>query len=202
MHYLQIFRRRSCFCNFVKQRKYFIYKTINAVQTFIGPHRNLVKRADKHFIHSESVRTVSINYFVRIDYIPARFWHFLAVFRQNHSVGSPLVIRFLGRNITAVIQEFMPETRIKQVQCRMFHASVIPINVHPIVESLFWRKFLVIMRVAVSQEIPWRTGPVRHNIRFASGMSAAFRAGRINPVCCLGQRRIAVVVWQKIRNFR
>ena len=177
MHCPQIIGRRFFRgINFCKQAVNFADKTINAHQAFIRPHGHLVKRPDKHFIQTERIGAIGGDNIVRIDHIAARLRHLLAVFSQNHSVRRPALIRFLGRHQSQIIQKLMPETGIQQVQRGMLHSSVVPINIHPVIKRFLGGKFFAVVRIAITQEIPGRTGPVRHGIRFTAGLGAAFRA--------------------------
>ena len=47
----------------------------------------------------------------------------------------------------------------------MFHTAVVPVNRHPVIKSFFGRKRFAVMRVQIAQEIPGRTGPLRHGVR-------------------------------------
>jgi len=73
----------------------------------------------------------------------------------------------------------------------MLHTAVVPVDRGPVFQRLPAGERLVIMRVHIPQEIPGRTRPLRHGIRFTFGRAAALRAGGVHPVGHFGQRRLA-----------
>ncbi len=77
------------------------------------------------------------------------------------------------------------------MQHGMLHAAVIQINRKPLLQFLHVREGLAVLRVCVAQEIPGRSGPVRHCIRFALGWTFAGRAGRIHPLFNVRERGLA-----------
>ena len=104
-----------------------------------------------------------------------------------------LRIRLGRRHLADVVEEFMPEAAVKQMQRRMLHAAVVPVDGEPVVERFLARERLVVVRVRIAQEIPRGTGPLGHRVRLALGRAAAVRARRIDPVGHLRERRLAVV---------
>ena len=88
------------------------------------------------------------------------------------------------------------------MQRGVLHAAVVPIHRHPVIERLPACEFLVVMRVAIAQEVPAGTGPVGHGIRFALGRTTALGAGGVNPLLCAGKRRRAVVRGRVIVDLR
>ena len=68
----------------------------------------------------------------------------------------------------------------------MLHTAVVPIDRHPIIQRFLGGKSLIVMRIAIAQEVPRRTGPLRHGVGLASSLAAAFRTGAFDPI---GERR-------------
>ena len=104
-----------------------------------------------------------------------------------------LCIRLLCRNNTDIIEELMPETAIEQMQRRMLHTAVIPVNRAPVFHGLFRSKRLIVMRIHIAQEVPGRTCPLRHGIGFTFCRTAAARTGRVDPFGNVGKRRMSVI---------
>ena len=96
----------------------------------------------------------------------------------------------------------MPKTRIKQVQSGVLHSSIIPINRHPILQSFFRGKFLIIVRITITQEIPRRPCPVWHGISLSACMAATFRTSGIEPITGFRKRRFAFIIRMIIRHRR
>ena len=76
--------------------------------------------------------------------------HFFAVFTQDHTVACPLCIRLLAAYCADVVQKLMPETGIQQMQRRMLHTAVIPIDRQPVIERLFCGKRAYIVRITIA----------------------------------------------------
>ena len=78
----------------------------------------------------------------------------MRVLAEDHAVARALGIRLLGVDDADVIEELVPEAAVKQMQSCVLHTAVVPINRCPILCSFFRDKLLVVMRVAISEEIP------------------------------------------------
>ena len=53
-----------------------------------------------------------------------------------------------------IIQELMPEAAVQQVERGVLHTAVVPVDWHPVLERFLGCKLLVVVRVAVAQEVP------------------------------------------------
>ena len=138
----------------VRKPPYAIQELPAALRSLGIPRDRLVERAHEHDVQAERVRAVDRDVIVRIDHVAARFRHFLAVRAEHHAVARPLHVRFGRRDKAAVIQELMPEARVEQVQRCVLHAAVVPIYGQPVFQFVIVRKRLVVVRVALAQEIP------------------------------------------------
>ena len=65
-----------------------------------------------------------------------------------------LLERFGNRDQSLVVEIVVPHARIKQMSDRMFRTADIQIDRHPVFKQFILRKFLVVMRIDVSQEVP------------------------------------------------
>jgi len=108
-------------------------------------------------------------------------------------VARALLIRFLCRHDADVVEELVPEPGVQQMQRRVFHAAVVPVDGRPVVERFLGRERLVVVRIHVAQIVPARAGPLGHGVGLAFGGSAAAGTGCVDPVRHLGQGRLAVV---------
>ena len=79
------------------------------------------------------------------------------------------------------------------MQRGVLHAAVVPVNRRPVFQCFRRGKRLVVVRVHIAQEVPGRTGPLRHGIGLALCRTAAARTGGVYPVGHVRQRRLAVV---------
>ena len=125
----------------------------------------------------------------------------MGVQAQNHAVRGTLLVRLLGGHYAEVIQEFMPEAAVQQVQGGVLHAAVVPVHRAPILERLLAGQRLLVVGVAVAQEIPARAGPLGHRVSLALGGGTAAGAGRVDPLGMAGQRAFAVLARLKVLDF-
>ena len=105
-------------------------------------------------MQTHSVGTVLCNDIVGVDDVAARLRHLLAALAEDHAVARTLGIRLLGGDNTDIIQELVPEARVQQVQSRVLHAAVIPVNRRPVFERFLACKLLIIVRIHIAQEVP------------------------------------------------
>ncbi len=158
-----------------------------------APRSRLFEIADEHLIQTERIGAVFVHDVVRINHIAARLAHFLAVFTEDHTVARAFGVGLRRGNFADVVQEFMPETAVKQMKRGMLHAAVVPVHRQPVFHGFFSGKALAVVRIRVAQKIPRRTRPLRHGVRFPLGGAAAMRAGGVYPVRHVGERGLAVV---------
>ncbi|MPM07238.1 hypothetical protein SDC9_53544 [bioreactor metagenome] len=84
-----------------------------AARALLVPGNRLVERAHKHDVRAEGVRAVNGDVVVGVDNVAAGLAHLFAVAAKHHAVARALHIRFAGRNVSAVVEEFMPEARVQ-----------------------------------------------------------------------------------------
>ena len=125
----------------------------------------------------------------------------MGVQAQDHAVGGTLLVRLLGGHNADVIQELVPETAVQQVQGGVLHAAVVPVHGAPILERLLAGDGVVVLRVAVAQEVPARTGPLGHGVGLALGGGTAAGAGRADPLGMARQRAFAVLARLKVLDL-
>ena len=108
-------------------------------------------------------------------------------------MGSTLLVWFRSRNNALVIQEFMPESGIQQMQGRVLHTAIVPVDRQPVFKCFRTCQCLVIVRIGITQEIPGRSSPLRHCIGLTLCRTTTAWTSRIYPVghCC--KRRFSVV---------
>ena len=75
----------------------------------------------------------------------------------------------------------------------MLHTAVIPVDRCPVFQRFLGSECLVVVRIAIPQEIPRGARPLRHGIGLALGGSAALRASGVHPRIDRGKRGFAVV---------
>jgi hypothetical protein len=96
----------------------------------------------------------------------------------------------------------MPETWIQQVECRVLHAAVIPVNGRPVVHSFPWSDLFIIIGVGVTQKIPAWACPLRHCVCFSFSRTSAFGTNGWNPIGHCGKRALPCLWCFIIFNLR
>ena len=91
------------------------------------------------------------------------------------------------------MQKQVPEAAVEQVQRGVLHAAVVPVHGHEVVQRLLAGERLVVMRVAVAQEVPAGARPLGHGVGLALGGATAPGAGGVDPVGHRGQGAFAAV---------
>ena len=74
----------------------------------------------------------------------------------------------------------LEETSVQQVQDGVFYAADVLIHVHPVVRLFLVKRFLGIVGIAISQEIPGRIYKGIHGIEFANRLLATAWAGSLS----------------------
>ena len=190
---LQVFAVASLLSYHILQLPYTVQETTASAHTFLAPCGRSIKGTDKHLVGTQSICTELIDDIIRINNISTGFTHLLTVGSQDHTVGSSLLVRFRTGNYTLVIQELVPETGIQKMQCGMLHTAIVPVNRHPVVQSLLAGQCVFIVGICVAKEIPGRTCPLGHGICLTLSRSATAGTCGLHPVSHLGQRRFPVI---------
>ncbi len=100
------------------------------------------------------------------------------------------------------MQEQVPETAVQQVQRGVLHAAVVPVHRHPVVKRFLGGKGLVVVRIAIPEEIPAGTRPLGHGIGLPLRGGAAAGAGHVHPLGDGRQRALARVRGLILRHLR
>ena len=125
-----------------------------AAHAFGFPRSSLFKVADEHLVQTHRSRAVLFHSVVGVDDIAARFAHLLTVRAEDHAVAGALRIRFRRGNLADIVEEFVPETAVQQMERCVLHAAVVPVDRGPVFEGLLAGKLLVVVRIHVAQEVP------------------------------------------------
>ena len=120
---------------------------------------------------------------------------------KDHAVGSTLLVGLCRGHHTDIVQELMPEAAVQQVQGGVLHAAVIPIHGAPVLQGLLAGDSIVVVGIAVTQEIPAGTGPLGHSVGLALGGGTAAGAGGVDPLGVAGQRAFAVLARLKVLDL-
>ena len=161
-------------------------KTRHAFHAAHAPRFHLLQGSHKHLVAAKGVGPVPVDHIVRIHNVAARFRHFLIIFTQDDSLIDEALERLGLRDITEIEQHLLPEACIQQMQDSMLGAANVQIDTtrllaaHPIALGLLSCETLIVVRIAESQIVPTRTGPLRHDVRLANRPF-----GVTNPIFCL-----------------
>src|SRR5690606_37579099 len=124
----------------------------------------------------------SIHNSVWINYVSDRLAHLHTTLCKYEAVRGALLVWLIRRHKSKVKKEFMPKARIQQVQCGVFHTTVIPINGCPVFYFVFdfaacylfrnWCFGFEIFAYAVSDVVPRGASPVRHHVCLTLGWTS------------------------------
>ena len=111
------------------------------------------------------------------------------------AITMPCVKRRRGRlavaNQADIPHHLGEEARIDQVQNGVLHAADVLIDFEPVGDLRGIERRAVVVRIAVAVEIPGRIDKGVHGVGFAAGRAAAFRAGDIDELGNVFERRAA-----------
>ena len=139
---------------------YLIYEAVYSVEELIaslyacvGPVQLPVRRGGEEYEQPCRIGAVFFDDVLRAYDIAERFGHLLAVL-VDHALGEQVSERLFLFYKTHVIERHLEESRIHQVQDRMFHSADVLVYVHPVFSLCRVERCLIVLRVAVAQEIP------------------------------------------------
>ena len=120
--------------------------------SFHGAAGGIVAHEER--IHSQNIRAVFVDNIVRVNDISFGFTHLFAVGTEDKTLCGTFCVRLFCGNYADVIEEAIPESGIDEVAGNMLHASVVPVYGKPILHSFIGRESFVVVRVAVTDEVP------------------------------------------------
>ncbi|CCY20904.1 uncharacterized protein BN782_00673 [Eubacterium sp. CAG:786] len=192
----------------ILQRPYSVEEALAALYAVLLPGSGFLEVADEHLVQAQGIRAEFPYNIVRVNDVALGLRHLceltgaLGVLAEYHSVGGTLHVRLLAGNDALVVQELVPETAVQQVERGVLHAAVVPVNGHPVFERFLGGKLLVVVRVAVTQEVPAGTSPLGHCISLALCGATAARAGGVDEALQRGKRAFTGVCGHVAVNFR
>ena len=139
---------------------YSVEEALAALDAVLLPRSSLFEVAYEHLVKTEGIGTVFLYNIVRIYNVALGLGHLcelagtLGVLAEYHTVGGALHVRLLAGNNALIIQELVPEAAVQQVERGVLHTAVLPVDRHPVLERFLGCKLLVVVRVAVAQEVP------------------------------------------------
>jgi len=142
-------------CNAVLKLPYSVEESSTALDTVLWPWSCKVKCSDEHLVGTKCICTVYIYDVVRIYNVASWLTHLLAVLTEDHTMWCSLLVWLWCRNYALIVQELVPESWIQKVKCCMLHSSIVPVNRKPVLECLLACKSLCVVRICISEEIPW-----------------------------------------------
>src|SRR5690606_28084766 len=71
-----------------------------------------------------------------------------------HTLSKKLAERFVEIEESEISQNFYEETAIEQMENGVFNSADVLIHRHPLVHGFFRERFLVVLRIAIAEEIP------------------------------------------------
>ena len=123
------------------------------------------------------------------------------IITQDHALVKQALEWFLVWNRADIIKEQIPKTRVQQMQHGMFGPADIKVHWHPLLELVIISQGLFVMWIDKAQEVPRRTGPLRHGVRLPLTFTAIL-VHNIDPVCQIGERALTGSAWLDINFFR
>ena len=164
---------------------------MDALRARVRPVRVLVGRADEEDVAARRVGPVALDERGRAHHVALRLGHLRAVAR-DHPLREELAERLLRVHQPHVRQRLHEEARVHEVQDRVLHPADVLVHRGPAREHGRVPRRLVVVRVAVAQEVPRGVDERVHRVRLAQRGLAAARARRVDPLLGGGQRRAAL----------
>ena len=84
---------------------------------------------------------------------------------KNHPLVNHGLEWFLEADVSAVVKEFGPKTRVQQVACCMLGTTDVEVNLSPIIAFAAIAKGFLIVGIHVPKEVPAAASPSRHCVR-------------------------------------
>ena len=154
----------------------------------IAPLQITFRRRGKQDEQPRRIRAVFFHDFFRRNDIALGFGHLRAVF-DHHSLRQQVFERLVRIDQSGVLEDFGEETRIKQMQDRVFDAADVLVDRRPVVAFVDVPGRFHVARVGIAEIVPGRADERIHRVGFAAGRFAAFRALAVDKLADRGQRR-------------
>ena len=157
-------------------------EALTALDGLSVPGGGLLEVADEHLVKTHSICAVISDDIIGINYVTAGLGHLFAILTKDHTVAGTLKVGLVVRKGVDVVKELGPESGVKKVKGGMLHTAVIPIYGHPIFKRLARCELLIVVRIAISEEVPGRACPLRHSISLALCGAVTLRTRAIYPI--------------------
>ena len=149
-----------------------LQKAVDAFDAVHRPRLGGFQRPHEHFVQTHRIGPVLFDDIVGIDDVAAGLTHFLVVRTEYHALVDEFLVGLLCRDIAQVEQQFMPESRIQEVQHRVLSAADVQIDRQPDFLLLKIYRGSIILWIHIPQIIPAASCPLRHSVGFTSGFRA------------------------------
>ena len=114
----------------------FLEKAVHAFDPVGIPRLHGVERSEEHQIETQGIRAVRLDDRVGAHDIAAALGHFFAVFAENDSLVEQLGEWLALRHDAEVEQHLVPESRVQEVEHRMFGTADVKVGHAPVAERL------------------------------------------------------------------
>ena len=161
------------------------------LDALLGPVHVLVGRPDEQDVQPHRIGAVHVGQLVGRGHVPARLRHLRPALPHPALVEQPRE-RLAEPDHPQLVQHLDEEARVEQVPGRVVDPAHVLVDRHPEVDQLPRERRLVILGVAVAQEVPGRVDEGVHRVGLSHTGAAARRAGDIQPLLVRGERRLAL----------
>ena len=156
-----------------------------------------------HRIHTELIKLLT-----QVYAIAERLRHGLTAV-ENLPLIHESFERLAVLNQPQITNNFREETRIQQVQNRMFHATHVHIDRAPFPDRLRVERTISVAGRNIAQEVPGRIHEGIHRVGIAAGALTALWAGNYSPVIGGSKGRLSLgrqlftaqIIWQQNRQL-
>ena len=149
-------------------------RNIRPVHIIFG--RRSEDHGSAHCIHTELIKLLT-----QVYTIAQRFRHGLTAV-ENLTLIHESLERFTMLNQSQITNNFREETRIQQVQNRMFHTAHVHIDRAPFPDRLRVEGAFGVTGRNIAQEVPGRIHEGIHSVGIAAGAFTALWAGNYSPI--------------------
>ena len=163
----------------------------DSLDSLFRPLHVLVGRTHEEDVRANGVGAVRLDQLIRPRDVPARLRHL------RPSLPHPPLVEEPGKRLSEpdqaeLVHDLDEEAGIEQVPGRVIDSADVLVDRHPVVDDRAVERRLIVVRVAVTQEVPGRVDERVHRVGFTAANRPATRARYEQPLLVRGERRLAL----------
>ena len=138
---------------FVYESVYTVEESVASLNTLVRPVELLFRRSSEEDEESCCIRTVFRLDLRRAYNVAERFAHLGAVL-DDHSLSKQVSERLFLFAESEIVHYHLEESCVHEVQDSVLNSADVLVYVHPVVSLFPAERILIVMRIAVSEEVP------------------------------------------------